>query len=201
MKKADIMDMDLLSNKGFTLIELMVTVSIVAIMASIAVPSYQSFVAQTRLTTQTNDLATALSQARSEAVKRGVRVTVCKTADPADPSPTCTTSGGWQQGWLVFVDNTHVTGNVAGTIDGSGAGADQRLRVFGALQGSTLSGGTESGGTGTNFENWISYLPSGRSRGNGGLANGSLKLCNAGKGRNIVVNISGRVSIVKVESC
>lgn len=182
-----------LSNQGFTLIELMITVSIVAIMASIAIPSYQSFIAQTRLTTQTNDLATALSQARSEAVKRGVRVTVCKTADPTAASPACTTSGGWEQGWLVFVDNTQVTGNVAGTIDGSGASADQRLRVFSALTGSTLTGGT-------NFSNWISYMPSGRSRGSPGN-NDTFSLCNAGKGRNIVVNISGRVSIVKVASC
>lgn len=189
MKNADVV-----SNRGFTLIELLVTLSIVAIMASIAVPSFQSFIGQTRLTTQANDLVTALNFGRSEAVKRGVRVTVCKTASPAAASPECTTSGGWQQGWVVFVDNSQVTGNTAGTIDGSGTGTDQRLRVFGTLQGSTLSGGT-------NFANWISYLPSGRSRGNTGLANDTFKLCNGGKGRNIVVNSAGRISVEKVESC
>lgn len=188
MKKINIMYH--IANNGFTLIELMVTLSIVAIMASIAVPSYQSFIAQTRLTTQTNELVTALNTARSEAVKRGVRVTVCKSADPTAATPACATSGGWEQGWVAFVDNSQATGNTAGTIDG----LDERLRVFGPLQGSTLGGGD-------NFANWVSYLPSGRSRGNGGLANGTLSLCNAGKGRNIVINISGRISIVKVESC
>jgi type IV fimbrial biogenesis protein FimT len=168
-------------------------------------PSYQWIISRTRLSTQANDFITALNLARSEAVKRGVRVTVCKTADPAAASPTCTTSGGFQQGWIVFVDNTQVTGNTAGTIDAT-VPPDVRLRVFGAIQGSTLvnvvSVAVDEVSDGVNFANWISYLPSGRSRGAvGGLANGTFRLCNSGKGRSIVVNTAGRVSVKEVASC
>ncbi len=93
-------------NAGFTLIELLMVIAIAAILASIAVPSYQWIMSRTRLSTQANELTTALSLARSEAVKRGVRVTVCKSSSGTG----CTTSGNWQQGWIVFVDNTQVEG-------------------------------------------------------------------------------------------
>jgi type IV fimbrial biogenesis protein FimT len=168
-------------NAGFTLIELMIVLSIAAILASIAVPSFQWIMSRTRLSTQSNDLITALSLARSEAVKRGVRVTVCKSSS----GTVCTTGGDFRQGWIVFVD-----GDTAGTLDGT----DALLRTFGAIQGSTFDGGA-------NFGKWISYLPSGRSRGDTGLANGTFSLCNDHKGRSIVVNTSGRVSVQEVTSC
>jgi len=173
-------------NTGFTLIELMIVLSIAAILASIAAPSFQWIMSRTRLSTQANDLITALSLARSEAVKRGVRVTVCKSSSGTG----CTTGGDFQQGWIVFVDNTQVAGNAAGILDGT----DTLLRAFGVIQGSTLDGGA-------NFAKWISYLPSGRSRGDTGLANGTFSLCNDHKGRSIAVNTSGRVSVQEVTSC
>lgn len=165
--------------KGFTLVELMVTVSIASILLAVAVPSYQSIMRESRLTTQANELMTALHYARSEAVKRGMRVTICKSANGA----SC--GGNWSDGWIVFNDT-----GAAGAVDAS----DEVLRVFTALKGSTLGGGS-------NFANWISYLPNGRSRGNGNLPDGTFNLCNQGNGRNIKVNNAGRPRVEKVSSC
>ena len=102
---------------GFTLVELMVTLVIAAILLTAGVPSFTTLIKNNRLTTSTNELVGALTLARSEAVKRGLRVTVCKSADQA----SCDTSGtGWQQGWIVFTDeNNSGTYNPTGTPAGA----------------------------------------------------------------------------------
>ncbi len=167
--------------KGFTMIELMLTISIASILLAVAVPSYQSLMRESRLTTQANELMTSLHYARSEAVKRGMRVTICKSSDGA----SCTNGSNWQDGWLIFSD-----ASMAGTVDG----VDEVLRVFPGLNGSIL-------GAAGNFANWVSYLPNGRSQGNGSLATGTFSLCNQASGRNVVVNNSGRPRVEKVSLC
>ncbi|MBT3813634.1 MAG: prepilin-type N-terminal cleavage/methylation domain-containing protein [Gammaproteobacteria bacterium] len=80
-------------NSGFTLMELMVTLSIAGIVASIGIPSFSASITSSRVTTMTNEFITALRFARSEAVKRNQNVVVSKSG------------AQWEAGWQVFVDN------------------------------------------------------------------------------------------------
>ena len=82
---------------GFTLVELMVTLVVLAVLLGIAVPSFTDVTLGSKLRAQANDLAAGAALARSEAVKRNQPVTLCASADGA----TCAASGGWQQGWIV----------------------------------------------------------------------------------------------------
>lgn len=168
--------------KGFTLLELMIALSLAAILVSIAMPGYQTLMARTQLSARANELLASLHYTRSEAVKRGMRVTICKSVDGG----SCIDTGDWQDGWLIFSD-----GGKAGTIDGG----DQVLRVFTGLHGMTLKADNQ-------FKNWISFLPNGRSRGSGNLPNGSFYLCHAEQGRRIIINHSGRPRVdVAAFSC
>lgn len=86
-----------MNNKGFTLIEMMVTVAIIAVFATVAVPSFGSLIEANRLTTQTNSLITSIAFARHEAVMRG-QVTSIAALDPSS------SSNEWGKGWRVFID-------------------------------------------------------------------------------------------------
>lgn len=91
---------------GTTLLELMIALSIATTLLFIAVPSFQSFTRTNRIAAITNELSSALQLARSEAMTRGKTVTVCKSNDISDSTPSCSTTGvNWQDGWVIFVDN------------------------------------------------------------------------------------------------
>ncbi len=85
-------------NTGFTLVELMVTITVAAIISSIAIPSFRTFLQNDRQWTQASSLVISLNAARSEAVKQDVAggISVCPTTNGV----TC---GGtaWAQGWIV----------------------------------------------------------------------------------------------------
>jgi type IV fimbrial biogenesis protein FimT len=86
--------------RGFTLVELMITVGIVAILLSVAVPSYKYVTNANRIASEVNGLLGDLQLARAEAIKQGEPVTVCVSADGA----TCTGGTIWSNGWIIFVD-------------------------------------------------------------------------------------------------
>jgi type IV fimbrial biogenesis protein FimT len=87
---------------GFTVVELMVVVAIVAILAAIALPNFSSSMRSSRVTSQTNDFLTAINLARTEAVARSRSVTICAADTTAGTPASCGTD--WSQGWVVIVD-------------------------------------------------------------------------------------------------
>jgi type IV fimbrial biogenesis protein FimT len=162
--------------RGFTLVELLVVLAVGTILLVIAIPGYAFLVNASRLTGVTNDLVTALHLARSEAIKRGIRVTICKSESVMDATPTCDPAASWQQGWLIFVD-----GGTKGSID---SGDTVLWTQDSAPAAVTI--------TSSNYSSHISYLPSGRSQGSNGLANGTIRVCVAGDRRDIIINATGR---------
>jgi len=93
--------------KGFTLMELMMTLSIAAILLTVAVPSYNTFTQNSKITKQVNLLAVAVNTARGEAAKRGVTVVLCQSDAPTVADPECgdtSPAGTWSNGYIVFVD-------------------------------------------------------------------------------------------------
>lgn len=80
------------SNRGFTLIELMIAVSLLAVVAALAAPAMGDFIVRQRVTSQAGDLALAMALARSEAIKSSTSIAVI----PETVSPN-----GWANGWCV----------------------------------------------------------------------------------------------------
>ena len=91
---------------GFTLIELMIVVTLVGILLVIAIPSFRELIQRNRVAGEINSFVSDLQFARSEAIKRGQPVSLCASADGS----TCLGTNTWNQGWIVFSD-----------VNGSGA--------------------------------------------------------------------------------
>lgn len=119
--------------QGFTLIELMVGLTVLAIVLVAAVPGFQALVNGNRLAATSNEVIASLQTARMEAIRRNRRVIVCASANAnAGADATCADAG--IDGWITFVDNdrdnTFGAGDtllrnsmVDGSVDVSGAPA------------------------------------------------------------------------------
>jgi type IV fimbrial biogenesis protein FimT len=98
-------------SRGFTLVELLVVLTIAAILVASAVPSLSWFIASSRTTNSADTMVAAFERARSEAVRRSAVVSVCRSLDPyaAEPAIRCTNAAGlgyaagdWASGWVMF---------------------------------------------------------------------------------------------------
>lgn len=167
------------SPEGFTLIELMTTIAVVAVLAVVAVPGMRDFIVNNRLAAQSNDFISTLALARSEAVKRGKPVTVCRSKDGA----SC--GGDWTDGWIMFTD-TAATG--ATPVMG------ELLRVNGELSGETeLTINPDTA--------YLRYLPSGRLDANDvQVFDLVIPGCSGNQRRSIAVLPTGRAAVSR-ESC
>lgn len=121
------MSMSILS-RGFTLIELMIGIVVLAIAITLAAPSFESVIANNRSITLSNDLVMTLLLARSEAVKRGVSVSVCAAGNQNLNS--CGTD--WKQGWIIFVnpdENTTFANNTTEILIRTQSNSIQSLTI------------------------------------------------------------------------
>lgn len=105
------------SQRGFTLIELFVTMLVALVLVGIGIPSFSTAIKNTRLSKSTNDLITCLHRARSEALKRGRHVRMC--ADDGNCN-----SDNWENGWVLFVDE-----NENGILDNDANGNSETILI------------------------------------------------------------------------
>ena len=92
-----------LRERGFTLVELMITVVIVAILLALAGPGFRELLEGNRLQSSASNVYTSMMLARSEALKRNRPVIMCKRNAAGDACETSST-GEWQGGWLVYTN-------------------------------------------------------------------------------------------------
>jgi type IV fimbrial biogenesis protein FimT len=163
---------------GFSLIELLAALAILGTLTLAALPAYRNWIASQQLANHARFLADTLDIARSDAIKHGYRVNVCKSGDRRQ----CAAMGGWEAGWIMFVDE-----NNDGDIDSD----EQVIRMEGsAPDGITVRGNRP-------VENYVSYTSLGHARlQSGALQMGTFVVCKAGQNAlKVVLANSGRARI------
>lgn len=160
-------------DSGFTLIELIVTVSVLGVLLAFAIPSFVDLIRDSQRSSAVNDLLADMSFARSEADRRGRVVTVCSNVSGDD----CGSATDWGTGWMVFED-TEVPGTPA---DGARTGTEPVIRrAAGRVGKLTVSGGSAQ----LRFKPFNKRTPD----------NQTIKFCDprgAAKSRAIIVAASG----------
>lgn len=160
--------------KGFTLIELMTTLGIGAVLVSMAVPGMQTVAMNSKQRSGVNDLISAMHLARNTAITTNARVTLC-----ASSNGTACESVAWNDGWIVFADLDSDQ-----TVDGNEV---------------VLRSGTEASGldiSSVQFSRFLMYRPSGRvMNASIGTNVGEFTICD-GRGtdhlRIVAIDLSGR---------
>lgn len=165
----------MIKNRGFTLIELMVTVSVLAILITVAVPGFADLIRNTQAKAMTNGIVAALQFARSEAIKRNQQVNVCPGGVIADCAATPAAPGAWADGWVVYVNGTAIA-----------------LRSWDAPEGSVVI----EQDLGTDAE--ISFLGTGSANAATRIE-ASLSSCSGDEKRIIGVTAIGRVSLFRTD--
>ena len=90
---------------GFSLVELLVTVALAAVILAVAVPSFTGLFGSSKISASTNEFVASIHTTRSEAIKRNTRAAMCPSASPTSAAATCDNSADWSSGWIVFVDD------------------------------------------------------------------------------------------------
>lgn len=160
-------------NTGFTLVELIMVLAVLSILVTIGIPSFMHATASNKVTTASNGMLTNLNLAKSNAIKTGKNVILCKSSN----GTSCDSSLNWNQGWIIYSDND---GN--GDADRDPDSGDNIISVQSAMD-SSLNFTFVTG-------DFVRFTPSGRS-------NVAGRFCfenshTASNSRAIVINQAGR---------
>lgn len=153
------------ASAGLTLIEVLVALSVLAILASLATPGLQALGASSALGSATSELFATLQLARSEAMRQGRRVTVCRSHDQqtCDTDPT----RRWDSGWLVFIDTDR-----SGSTQAAVSPADVITARHGPVAAHLRLLGNQP------VSSFVSFSADGRGRTmGGGMLAGTLRVC------------------------
>ncbi len=156
---------------GFTLIELLTTVAIASILLGVGIPSFTEAVKNSRISSQYNNVVQALYLARSEAVKNTSAVTVCARGSDT----TC--GSDWNNGWLVFVDNTLTANEAVAVVDAT----DQIINVQEPVKGDNTVeswGSDDRTAAAVSERSYVRYF----SDGSTDWENGFFKICDTDRG-------------------
>ncbi|HVP87624.1 MAG TPA: GspH/FimT family pseudopilin [Casimicrobiaceae bacterium] len=165
---------------GFSLVELMIAVAIFALSLRFGMPAYGDWIASRKLANHAEYLVETLNLARSEAVKRGMRVNLCKSRDATQ----CDPHAKWESGWVMFADENR---------DGQMEATENFIRHEGPPgDGITVAANGP-------LKDYVSYTSYGYARMlNGALQMGTFVVCKSGQNAiHIVLANSGRARLVR----
>jgi type IV fimbrial biogenesis protein FimT len=182
---------------GFSMVEMLVVIAIIAFLMAWALPNYKNLITQYRLADELTQIQTDVELARSSAVRTGSNVTICPTAAPASSVPACSGGNEWNTGWVVFTDV-----NDDQTLDPG----DKLLHVhIGMTGGDTLLSEIDNAGTAVNT---VTFNQMGGTAAWGGSAaapnNGQLVLTDAnndpGAIRCLTISDAGMITVTSPQT-
>jgi type IV fimbrial biogenesis protein FimT len=170
-----------MQRNGFTLVDLIITLSVTSILLTIGLPSLSTQIQHTRVKAATNSLLEAINLTRTQAVSANKRATIRKQNE-------------WEGGWEIFIDADN---------DGIRDNDEAIVRQYEQLKGIRIFANRP-------IKNYVSYISTGESRNasgtdGGGFQAGTFTICPAakGKGYELILARGGRVRVAEIneEKC
>ncbi len=177
---------------GVTLVELMTAIAILAILSTLAIPSFQSLFASIRLSSATSELTASFSRARAESIRLGTRVTVCRS-NAANTQCSNAVGGGWESGWLILQDVVRPTANASvdtgDVITYIGQSLPADIRVVGNLY----------------MASYVSFTAAGQPKAmSGGITPATIRVCSTSpalqdseRARDLSMSATGKILVRK----